>query len=404
MYPSFHGVFTQESCLGIANQTLTEVLKEAGYRTLGISGIPQLSVVKRFNRGFDEYIEAWKVGKEQWSFRLLKGSIFSFFHRDDFVTRYSFEQLSEWIGGSDPSSPFFIFANFNTAHTPYHPPRRFRNRFTPKKQDSVNTDKLKNLALRDGYRYMAGAIDVTPQEFKVLESWYDGEIAYLDHMLGRLFKLLQTHDLFENTLIVLLSDHGENFGDHRLMYHQFCLYDSLIRIPMIWHYPKGIRSSGVVADVVSIIDVMPSILHFIGKSIDEDPYRHGRNLFSERSSKKGTRRNFVIAEYYAPPGVFRYFRRMTPDFDDSVFNKGLKCIRTHQYKYIIESTGHEELYNMVQDPEEEYNLMQDASPVARELRHHLFTVARQFGEEIDAKSSVEQDEFTIQKLKVLGYL
>jgi arylsulfatase A-like enzyme len=403
-YPSFHGVYTGDSILDIPSKTLIEILKDAGYRTLGISTIPQLSITKRFNRGFDHYIEAWKFDNTRWDVPKWKAKIRSFLHLDEPVTRYAFEQIQKWIKHHDPSAPFLIFANMNTAHTPYRPPPRFLNRQSTGMQDIEASKKLRGLATRDGYRFMARQIDVTDEEFKSLGNLYDGEITYLDEVLGRLFEVLEAKDLMEDTLIVLLADHGENLGDHGLMYHQFCLYDSLIRIPMIWHFRKAIPHGKKISHPVSIIDIMPSILHLAGIQKDAYPFTQGCCLFCGPHLRDHDGQGFIIAEYYAPPGVFRYFRRMVPGFDYSVFDKGFKCIRTLQHKYIVSSKGQEEFYDLLHDREEQNNIINDAPGIAEELRRTLFKTVKDFGEEQRAKLSIENDDVTIQKLKALGYI
>lgn len=404
MYPSFHGVYTGDSILDVPSKTLIEILKESGYHTLGVSTIPQLSITKKFNRGFDHYVEAWKLDKTRWNLLRWKAKIRSFLHLDEPVTRYAFDQIQKWIKHHDHSTPFFIFANMNTAHTPYQPPPRFLSRQTPGMQDFKASPKLKGLATRDGYRFMAGQVHVTDEEFKKLGNLYDGEIIYLDELLGQLFAFLEARDLLKDTLIVLLADHGENLGDHGLMYHQFCLYDSLIRIPMIWHYPRAIPNGKIISHPVSIVDIMPSILHFTGIPTDVYPFVQGYCLFRGPNPRDQDGKSFIIAEYHAPPGVFKYFRRMVPDFDYSIFDKGFKCIRTLQYKYIITSNGQEELYDLLHDHDEQNNIITAFPGIAYELRRILFKTVKDFGKEQWAKSSIEKDDITIQKLKALGYV
>jgi hypothetical protein len=112
----------------------------------------------------------------------------------------------------------------------------------------------------------------------------------------------------------------------------------------------------------------------------------------------------VVAEYQAPPGVFNYFRRMTPDFDQSVYEKGYKSIRTLQHKYIVSSKGHEELYDLAKDPKEQNNIVHLLPVMTDCLRQTLFKTVRDFERERGAKSSEEKDGATIQQLKALGYL
>ena len=112
----------------------------------------------------------------------------------------------------------------------------------------------------------------------------------------------------------------------------------------------------------------------------------------------------MVAEYQAPPGVFNYFRRMSPDFDHSVYEEKYKSIRTPRHKYIVSSKGHEELYDLSKDPGEQHNVVTLFREEADSLRQTLFKTVRDFGKERGAESSTEEDGATIQQLKALGYL
>ena len=95
---------------------------------------------------------------------------------------------------------------------------------------------------------------------------------------------------------------------------------------------------------------------------------------------------------------------MAPDFDQSVYERGYKSIRTLHYKYIVSSKGHEELYDLAKDPEEQHNVVNLFREEADRLRQTLFKTVRDFEKERGAKSSEEKDGATIQQLKALGYL
>ena len=404
LYPSFHGVYTEDSVLDVPDKTLVEILRDAGYQTLGISSIPQLSITKRFNRGFDEYVEAWKLDKNRWSLPRWKGKIRSFLRLDDPVTRYVYERIRAWIKSVNHSTPSFIFANLNTVHTPYDPPPRFLRRVAPGLRRHQITPKVKGLVTRDGYQFMAGKIEITADELRRMESLYDGEIAYLDRVLGQLLASLEDHGLLDNTLILLLADHGENLGDHGLMYHQFCLYDSLIHIPMIWYYPAVIPPGRHTSTLASILDVLPSILDLANLPTDVTGHPQGTPLFRRSGSRGDEEHHSIVAEYQAPPGVFNYFRRMAPDFDYTGYEKDLKAIRTFHHKYIISSKGHEELYDLSRDPKEQNNIATLFPQDTEILHQRLFNTVRKFGEERGADVSKERDGVTIQQLKALGYL
>jgi arylsulfatase A-like enzyme len=113
-----------------------------------------------------------------------------------------------------------------------------------------------------------GKHHLTPEEKDFVVSLYDGEIRYLDDCLSLLFERLKALKVYDNTLIIITSDHGEAFGEHNLMAHSKTLYEELLRVPLVMKYPSGsLQQRGVIERRVSLVDVMPTIVSFLGYSI-----------------------------------------------------------------------------------------------------------------------------------------
>ena len=106
-------------------------------------------------------------------------------------------------------------------------------------------------------------------DLRYIKSLYQGEITYMDHQLGRIMDLLEKNNLSENTLLLLISDHGEEFKDHGCMTHGKKLYEESIRIPMIFSLDKILPHNLIPSTFAELIDIPPTILDLIGADIPE---------------------------------------------------------------------------------------------------------------------------------------
>jgi arylsulfatase A-like enzyme len=169
--------------------------------------------------------------------------------------------------------------------------------------------------------------------------------------------------MLEDTLLIILSDHGENFGDHGLASHQFCLYDSLLHVPLIMVYPDVIPKRRQISNLASLIDVFPTVLD-IAKVEGFNDGIQGRSLFPFEDEKI---HDFVFAEsgetLRDPPPQFQPIRKKLEQVD-----KAAKCVRTETDKYILYQDGRQELYNIEKDPLERVNIASQNPDRAEHLK------------------------------------
>jgi arylsulfatase A-like enzyme len=299
------------------------------------------------------------------------------------------------------AAPFFLFINYMDPHFPYTPRPPYRERF-----------------LRLEHRAAADAIDLralrqTPPPMRLepgvtgaLKDLYEGEVAYLDAATGKLMAALRERGLSENTIVVITSDHGENFGEHDLIFHQFSVHESLLRVPLILHYPKGL-APGRIATPVSIVDLYPTLLALVGLRPPRasGPQRVGKNLLSLVAAPAQQPRA-ILSEYTAPVDSIMQFR--TSDhhpLDRHYFTRDLRSLRRAGFKLIWASDGRHELYELAQDPWETNNLVSQAPELLRTLAEDLDrelsmlqSVASAAGETIELDPQVRRE------LRALGYL
>ena len=281
---------TADRPLGTSQPTLAEILRDAGYDTRAVVANRLCHRSSGMARGFDDYLY-WdqnglvrKSGYYETYFYYLENRIFEKRNtrvgvKDDHttvITDHLVRILSE-----KRRRPLFLWTHYLDPHCPYSPPPEY---VAPEDRRLID-------------RYAHG--DKTHAD--VLERMYDGEIRYVDDELGRVFAVMP-----ENALVMISSDHGEEFWEHGRYDHGKTLYEEVIRIPLVVRYPEG--DAGVSDAPVGLVDFAPSILTYLG--MDVPPSMQGRDIrvaapgggrgegdvpaFAGSSMLKGQRRYCVI--------------------------------------------------------------------------------------------------------------
>ena len=357
-------------------ETIAEVLSENGYITLGYSNNIFVSPQRNLAQGFNTF-EVTNSGKkklelpEYLRIRSLFGKRYDiggelYGPSEDDGALSTNETVRAWISNvSRHEQPFFIFINYMEAHEPLHPPESFAMPFMP---EGIGWDQQSKGLLRYP-EYLTGLVPHDDEAFAIRRALYDGEISYLDVRIGELLEYLRESNILDETLLIITSDHGENFGEHGLMDHMFCVYDTLIHVPLIIRYPGVFEGGQRVNDLVQLIDIYPTILDLL----DIDGYDVEQNLGNSLvGESKDPELRFTIGQDRIWIGALVNLIQAKDDFDPSVFERELEAIRTEEYKYIWGSDGSEELYNIRLDPQELNNLIESEPEVANELRSLLW--------------------------------
>jgi arylsulfatase A-like enzyme len=166
--------------------------------------------------------------------------------------------------------PWMLFAHTYQVHAPYVPPREFRERFAPQ-LDGVIAQREAELAGHSftevfkslNFGWWKGIEDFGPHEAQQLSQLYDGEVAYTDQEVGRLIEGLKQRGVWDQALVVVLSDHGEEFAEHGHFEHDQ-LYRELLHVPLLVRLPGGRLGGTSVAGPCSLLDVMPTLLELLG--------------------------------------------------------------------------------------------------------------------------------------------
>lgn len=402
-YPSKHGVDVNENLhLSEENTTLAQILASSGYRTFAILPDAHLSSARGFHRGFDDYVEMFRLPYFQLDLGIMETSAKSLLLGRDKRSGLINKLVKRWLANkADPDTPFFAFINYKTAHSRYQSPWPFRRRFEIKPSATQDKKKLDYFSKSGGYSYMAGKFEMSEEDLEVVKSRYDGAIACIDHRIRDLVQFLKARNFYDDTLIMVTADHGENFGEHRLAYHLFCLYDSLIRVPLIFHAPAIFRGPVRLPHLVSLTDILPTLLDLLNLDPVIRQDIDGKSLLPLNGHAYHAQ---VFSEFDRPTWMLRNLTARFPGNDFSHLDRGLRCIRTSEYKLIVGTDGREELYHLPSDPKESHNLIDERIEEANTLRTKYQGWLASHQAKTPSSPHQEEDALILKNLRELGYV
>jgi arylsulfatase A-like enzyme len=274
----------------------------------------------------------------------------------------------------------------------YDPVPEFRDRFLNK----VDDDRITSID-QNAWRYIAGKTELTTEDFEILRGLYKAEIAYVDSKIGELYGVLERTGLLENTCIVVVGDHGENIGEHGLMDHQYCLYETLLNVPLIIRYPDG-NGGEIVESPVETRDIFPTVLDVADIKLPAS------NAISDNSLRTSPAREYVISEYRVPQPSMESLEAQVGRLSREVlkYDRALRSVRRREWKLIEGSDGSIELYDLESDPLE-YIDCSSEHPQKIELLSSIFD------EECvplskDPNINAEMSEVSRRQLEDLGYI
>ena len=374
-------------------QTLSEILSKKGYFTMSIvANYGYISHHFGLDRGFQYHDQRAPVpflgGTKFYSLRnLIRNILTCFASPSDFDQRYLRAQdinrevftLLQKVKEKD--IPFFLFVNYMDAHDPYIPPPPFDNLF-PGKNKHFDLDRYHKLVTE----VLKLERKVTGGEYRHLVSQYDGGIAYIDFCIGKLIARLKKLGLYENCLIIIMSDHGEAFGERDLINHGVSVYQDQIHVPLIIKYPN-IRENVVVNETVSLCDLMPTILDVLGFEMPGKV--DGESILKLELSKSRE----VVSESFPEGGMADMhikFRRI----ERALFSGPLKFVNS--------TAGKREVYDLSRDLNEKENLYNGKDSLSKELEARLNQWLKDTKEE--SSSTIQLGKGAIDRLKSLGYI
>ena len=355
-----HQVITQGSGLNLdpGVKTVTELLSEAGYFTVAADNLGRW-----FKRGFpDDLYRGYK-----WEMKYHNA------RKAEAVNKTAMELLD--IARSQ-NKPWFAFLHYWDPHTPYLPPPPFERQFysgddecdpNNRSMDAVyNCDPFKYYFMQ----WMCTPDSSDPDNVQKKRLWtdqhyvnaqYDGSIAYMDDSLNTLFQYLRDNGIMDETLLIITADHGEELDEHELWYDHHGLYETNCHVPLIIHCPSVVPGDQRLEGLVTLKDIAPTILDYAGL-LD----------FAERERMEGeSLRSLVDSGDNAGTAEAVYLTEC------SWMKK--RGWRTKKWKLILEGGGTPEVYNtadlelydLEEDPDEIYNLAEEATAVIQRLKAEI---------------------------------
>ncbi len=316
--------------------TLTEVLKQKGYATYGIAANRNVEEELGFKQGFDK-----------------------FFQENDRLAADMYEMVRAWKRDMEKAKPYFLYLHLMDPHMPYHP-------------HSPWFERYRALFPNDEMRAM-----------------YLSEIRYTDEWIERVFKLL---DLDDNTLVVFLADHGEEFDDHGGREHGPWLYDELQHVVMMYYGPGLGVKPGRHEMNVSLIDVLPTVADFIGAPTPD--YAEGTSLWpmisggGEGAPAGGWDARMLLGHRILP---------RPPFFTSWDVIQG-------PWKYIEHVSREPELYNHDTDPTEHTNVAAEHPDIVAPLAAKIAEARKASNTFASPTTQVPMDDELKRQLESLGYV
>ena len=386
-YVSSHGCNEKNKYFSPDVSTLPEVLEENGYETIAVSSNSWISPAFGFGRGFKSFSKVWQIFQTESDFtklhtehsdkpavtKILIGlrMLFKDFFRNVVNAVYEKFLYKKYDYGArrankiakstlrKAKSPFFLFINYLEPHLKYLPPRNFRRFLEVPYPEAMKINQ-------DAWKYVFKKIEMPGRDFEILEQLYDCEIFYLDYRIGELIDFLKKAGAYDNSMVIITSDHGENIGDHNMMDHQYCLYNTLLKVPLIIKYPqelnlKNKKNNGL----VQLNDIFPTILDALKIKNSQSKSIQGTSLLS------GRKREFGFAEYLWPQPKKEAITRHLGTVDFSPFEHSLVSVFSKKYKLIERSDGRDEMYNLEKDSSEKNNIIHKNKKPALALKHRM---------------------------------
>jgi arylsulfatase A-like enzyme len=321
--------------------TLPEMLRELGYKSVGV-GLDTWLI-----KGFDEY-QGFGGSWGPWEDRPLR--------KAEELNKVTFPILDRLAKGKQP---WLLFLRHMDPHAPYLPPAPYDGLFYQGDPCAPGNRSMEPVfAFKPFADFLRSWMPpgVTDKDHVIAQ--YDGEVAYMDACIQQLFERLRALGQWENTLIVITSDHGETLYDHGIFFDHHSMYEPTLLVPMIYHWPGHVPAGKRVRGMVQLMDIVPSIFELMGwQEMTTRQRFDGKSVWPlQRGEAPENYAEMLITEC-------TWMRK--------------HGWRTHEWKYIeaLEPDFHglpkRELYNLVNDPGESVNLAEVEVDICRLLRKRM---------------------------------
>lgn len=280
----------------------------------------------------------------------------------------------------------FVCMNLLDAHLPYTPDEEY-----------IKSDKDIDVCL-DSKQYNAGVVEISDESWDYIEELYDGEIRYLDNKISEFVQFLKDEDIYQESMITIVSDHGELHGKGGIYGHEFGMYDELLNVPLLIKSPG--YSTDNVDRVVELMDIYHTILDFVGCEEYVEERSIISNNYREESSDILQYPSYGFSEYSKPMIALHQIEKIAKDnnisIDDDTYRSSMKSVRNLDGEYIYRSEV-EDLFTSFGDDKEDSS---DSKVYKDILTNHNRTSEV----DVDTKGIDAIDDSIEDRLEELGYI
>jgi choline-sulfatase len=367
LLPWQHNAVTGDAVVPDAVELMPELLGKRGFYTGAFIANGYVSDKFGFKQGWSSYRNYIREGRRN-------------------TAQYVAADVLDWLDTRPKDKPFFLYMHTIDPHVPYKPPSHFLSMYDTEPYsgpiDFTGTSELLE-------KIKIGSMRVSTRDKVRLEALYDAEISYHDVHFAALMEGLKQRGLYDDTMVVITADHGEEFWDHGSVGHGHSVYDELLHIPLIVRVPGLTEAQQRVPDAVGLVDVMPTVLDAMGQEIP----------------------GHLMGHSFLPE--LRGEAQSAPRTAVSGFMRGWRTVGIGRYKLIQRTLDHAWVYDVKSDPHETQDLAQ-ARPIARGYLRGLLGLAlaaqpeerdervRKLREHTQEKTTI--DKKTEAQLKALGYV
>jgi arylsulfatase A-like enzyme len=454
-YPTTHQTLQAHATLDHRFDTLAKLLSVNGYQTTGFCNNPLLGVLNNgLKRGFDTFYNYCGAVPSvpnssnrlpppfnklwEWYTQQLRKASYplqnAFAHSDllfqlslhpKFVTFWS--KVGNFKGHTANSirdvfqfmekaeravKPQFVFLNLMETHLPFSLPDTFIDKFAPYFKDSPEARTFLRRYNTETFRWLIPLEErMDDLQAAVLNDIYDAEINYQDHLLGQLLHYLAQA---ENTLTIIVADHGEGIGEHSFMGHSFVTYQEVIHVPLIIKFSDGMAAGERVSDTVSTRRIFHTVLNAANVKVYETNHRPAVDVkqwcLTQTIQGNDPEGGLVFVEAYPPTTFLSTMKKHTPQLIDTFYCDLRRWAAfQNQHKLVRVEDKREELFNLATDPGEKENIIDRHPELAATLAASLKTfVSQAIQRQPDSWSNqtlnLEEDENVTKQLRALGYI
>lgn len=322
LYPWQHNAVSTEAVVPESVEMISETLSGRGFYTGTFIANGYVSDRFGFRQGWNTYRNYVREGRRN-------------------VAQYVAADVLEWLDQRPQDKPFFLYVHVIDPHVPYKPPHQFLEMYDPAPYAGV-VDFTNDSELLE--KIKAGRIPLNTRDKAHLEALYDGEVSYQDVHFNSVIDGLARRNLADDTMIIIVADHGEEFWDHGSVGHGHSVWEELLHVPMIVRLPGTTPGATHIPDAVGLIDVEPTVLEALGQRIPDG----------------------LAGRSFLP-----LLRGETPDaprMTVSGFMDGWRTVVSGRFKLIHRTLERQMVYDLERDPHEQTDLGPEHPIAVRYLR------------------------------------